>query len=678
MTESISQILKDSKQEKKKYLRWVIPLILIGVSAGIYFWYTDDVSETKPYVPEIYEVKKDDISSTVTSDGNIINPDIANLSFLINGTLKKLLVEEGNKVEEGQLLAELDKQDLNFDVKSAQNDVNIAWQNIKAKQADITDLDIINAQNDYEINEKKSESSRLSAEQNLTSTQTSTQAKKKSAQQNLDQAFVEAKLTIESAFSSIEETLQEVDYIFGIERNYSGKTISRLAFNDSIRETQIKNLYKELETELKTTKDTYLEKKQTMEQADISRTVWNLETLTKKLESLLDIVVTVFQSASSHEGISETNISSNLATIQNYQAKTQNLNSSLSSAKQNIDTKFLNLKNTFVEITNSLDSAQINLENTLSDIENNLKSAELKVKNAEKTVNKSNISKQTSLSIQYAQLEQSKLRVEKSKYELSLADLKAPKAGTIIEINGSVGESLKSDTTSSDTAFIKILSDANFTTEVYVEEIDIAQIHIDQKAKITLDAVPDSILDGKVSYIASTATTDNNGIVTYLVRIDIVETKDTPIREGMTTYVDFVTGEALDVLVVPSKAIVRNRFVLNENGERIKVEIGFSDGDLTEIKSGLVAGDKIISNPQTENTEQNGNQQGSGSKREMTPERLEQMKAAGFTDEEIQKLQNGEFTDEMREKMQKSRESNNGSSALGGGTGRGGGGGQPH
>lgn len=670
MAQSVSEMLKESKTKKKQYLKWAIPvgILLIG---GITYAFLPKGETNLPYVPEIYEVKKGDISSSVNSDGNIINPDIVNLSFLINGTLRELYVKEGAKVEAGQVLAELDKQDLNFDLKSAQNDVNISWQNIKSTESDITDLDIINAKNDFEVTQDKVKNSQLTAEQNYEITKNKAEATKKSAEQNLEQAFTDAKLTLEPTFSTVKEALTEINFTFGIEKNYNGETLTSV-FNDSGREVTIKNLYNESLRDLEILKTEYEAKKYFMEQADISRMVLKAESLTQKVQNILDSAEKVFVTAQEGRGITQATISSKLGKIQSFKSQVESLNSQLSKAKQSIDTNFLNLQNTFLDIKNDLDSAKLNLDNTLRDTQSDIKSAELKINNAEKTTNKSNTSKEISLQIQYAQLEQAKLRVEKAKYELSLADLKAPKAGTIIEVNGNVGESLKGDTTSSETAFIKILSDANFTTEVYVEEIDIAQIEIGQKAEITLDAIPDAKLEGAVSYIASTATTDNNGIVTYLVRIDIKNSEDQPIREGMTTYVDFILGEAKDVVLIPNKALIRNRFVMLENNERVEVEVGFSDGSLIEVKSGLSVGDKIISNPVTEGEGNRGGRSGaaSGEGRALTPERIEQMKSAGFTDDELEKLQKGEFTDDMRAKMQKMREENNQTGGgFGGGSG---------
>ena len=143
-------------------------------------------------------------------------------------------------VEAGQLLAELDKRDLQFDLQSTQNDVNISWQNIKAKEADITDTDIINAQSDFEILQNQIVTNKNSALENFNITKENAESKKRSAQQALEQTFADAKQNIESAFLGIEEVLKEIDYIFGVTKEYPVKTILKV-FNDSINENNVKN-----------------------------------------------------------------------------------------------------------------------------------------------------------------------------------------------------------------------------------------------------------------------------------------------------------------------------------------------------------------------------------------------------------------------------------------------------
>jgi RND family efflux transporter MFP subunit len=298
-----------------------------------------------------------------------------------------------------------------------------------------------------------------------------------------------------------------------------------------------------------------------------------------------------------------------------------------------------------------IESAYLNQQNKIVSAENAINKIESQMETAVESVAEKDVSKKTSLSILSAQITQAKIKVEQAQYDLELAKLSAPISGEVIQVNGNEGETIKIQSTSADNAFIKILSDSNFTTEVYVEEIDIAQIKKGQKVIITMDAIPDLELEGLVTFISSIATTSSSGVVTYLVRVEITDSKDAPIKEGMTTYVEFLTKEAVDAILLPVKAVTSrgNRSVVQlENGESRAVETGVSDGSMIEIVSGLRMGEKVLVGGTA--TAPTQNKKGAAG-REMSAEMLTKMQEAGFTEAEIEKAKAGEMTDEMKAKF---------------------------
>ncbi|MCF7812536.1 efflux RND transporter periplasmic adaptor subunit [Candidatus Gracilibacteria bacterium] len=627
----LSEIKNIRSKNSKKFWGGIIIFFLV-VGGGFIRWYhTSQNSEAAFSEPEIITAQKINLRRMVSSDGTIINPNIVNLSFLVNGTLEKIYFEEGDKVKAGDILAELDKREFRFDLQSAENDVRISRAHIASKEAELTDTELRVAKNDF-----------FSSQQNY-------EATKRDVEQKVEQAFDSTLVEIETTIPEIEEALQEIDRIMGVEKYYNtGGVLVRYSFNDSLQERNAHNGYEALRREFDQFHSEYENNHADFEQADISRTLWKLTDMTRSAQTLLDIMISLLKSARPNNGISADDIRSAQSTIESQHSQITSQISSLTNAKQ------------------AIDSALLARQNNITEAHNNLRNSEIKFENSEKNYEKMEINKEADLSVLYAQLQQSQLKVEKAKYNLDLTALRSPINGEIIQINGSEGETIKVESTSSDNAFIKILSDSNFTTEVYVEEVDIAKISFGQKVIITLDAVEDLELEGTVSFISSTANTEsNNGIVTYLVRVDITDSKGAPIREGMTTYVDFVIGEALDVVAVPEGAVYREKFVLMADGSRREVEIGFSDGDMVEITSGLQAGEKILlgGNVGEKNNGKSSGMNRAGSQ-EMSTERIEQLKTAGFTEAEIQQLQKGEFTDAIREKMRAMREQGEGNSLL--------------
>ncbi|NTW00484.1 MAG: HlyD family efflux transporter periplasmic adaptor subunit [Oscillochloris sp.] len=118
------------------------------------------------------------------------------------------------------------------------------------------------------------------------------------------------------------------------------------------------------------------------------------------------------------------------------------------------------------------------------------------------------------------------------------AELHAPFDGVITSVEISTGEVTGPiEQTSTDEkvpslqSALSILDTSILRFEVPVDEVDIGHVEIGQEAQIVLDALPDTIFTGKVSYIASSAQQELN-VHTYLVRIDM----DAPqgARDGMS------------------------------------------------------------------------------------------------------------------------------------------------
>ena len=170
----------------------------------------------------------------------------------------------------------------------------------------------------------------------------------------------------------------------------------------------------------------------------------------------------------------------------------------------------------------------------------------------------------------------------------------APIDGTIIVGDVQPGQSF----TSQDS--ILVMSD-RLTVKAQVDETDIAQIHLKQKAQIVLDAYPDQPIPARVDQIAYDATTVSN-VTVYIV--DVLPDK-TPafMRSGMTANVSFDSVSVHDVLVLPSAAI-RTReghsYVLvappgnkGKPGEK-EVQLGISDGKRVQMLAGVSEGDVVL------------------------------------------------------------------------------------
>jgi macrolide-specific efflux system membrane fusion protein len=168
----------------------------------------------------------------------------------------------------------------------------------------------------------------------------------------------------------------------------------------------------------------------------------------------------------------------------------------------------------------------------------------------------------------------------------------APISGTIILRNVEAGQTFTT------TDAVLVMSD-RLTVKAQVDETDLAQIQLKQKAEIRLDAYPDQKISAQVDQIAFEAKTVNN-VTTYLVTVLPVEAPPT-MRSGMTANVTFFVNSKKDVLLIPVE------FVKYDNGKSVvlakaeegppvekEVRLGTSDGKNSEVLSGVEEGEAIV------------------------------------------------------------------------------------
>ena len=147
--------------------------------------------------------------------------------------------------------------------------------------------------------------------------------------------------------------------------------------------------------------------------------------------------------------------------------------------------------------------------------------------------------------------------------------------------------------------------------KVLVDETDIGQIKLGQKASFTVDAYADKTFTGKVSSVSRSATTSSN-VVYYPVYVDVDDASGL-LYPTMTARTTIYIGESKDVLVVPASAIKEEKgkkyvqTMVDGKVQNATVQTGLSDDEKVEIVSGLNAGDQVVL-PTAKQTKTNENQ----------------------------------------------------------------------
>jgi membrane fusion protein, macrolide-specific efflux system len=130
--------------------------------------------------------------------------------------------------------------------------------------------------------------------------------------------------------------------------------------------------------------------------------------------------------------------------------------------------------------------------------------------------------------------------------------------------------------------------------EAFLDETDLNEVWLGQHADITFDSFPDAQLTGKVHEIAYDATTVNN-VTTYQVNI-YLDSTPAYVRSGVSANVYLLISDRKSVLKIPTDAISPEGTVMLVPGPdqppvETKIDAGLTDGEWTEVMSGLDEGD---------------------------------------------------------------------------------------
>lgn len=88
--------------------------------------------------------------SIVTAKGEIVPARFARVSFSMSGTIARLDVKQGDQVKEGDVLAQLDAGDLEFQMKTAQDGLDLARSTLTQTQVPASPEEIASAQAAYD------------------------------------------------------------------------------------------------------------------------------------------------------------------------------------------------------------------------------------------------------------------------------------------------------------------------------------------------------------------------------------------------------------------------------------------------------------------------------------------------------------------------------------------------
>jgi HlyD family secretion protein len=155
------------------------------------------------------------------------------------------------------------------------------------------------------------------------------------------------------------------------------------------------------------------------------------------------------------------------------------------------------------------------------------------------------------------QAEQSRAALKQARDALSKTTIYAPMEGTVSKLNKEVGEIALGSQFQED-VILEVSNLAGMEALVEVDENDIVNVALGDKATIEVDALPGVTFEGEVTEIASSANVSAQGTADqkteFEVKVAILQ-PGTDLRPGMTASADIVTDVREGALGVPIQSV---------------------------------------------------------------------------------------------------------------------------
>ncbi len=564
----MSSIIEESKKSRKKInfklskKNIIIFVIILALVGGGYFYFNRDNNKETTKIQKTWTVKQDDLSIAIESDGKVVAEDGVELSFSVSGDnleIEEVFVKEGDKIIKGDKIATVKTEVLELNVRTAYASYLAALADYNETTEGATDKEKADSQDrisSAEIAVEQSKISLANVEQSSADTIRDAQDRLDENQDILTSEYVrdayEALVdTIKATNISLDSILDNSDEILGID------------------DTGINDDYEYLigvtnSNDLNQAKNTYAQSRNTLEDLnflviglniysaypDIDSAAIQAEETLSTFEAHLYYMKLALEASITSSGLTQTQLDSFVSTISSNRTTVNTKITTLNTKAQAVEDAKDNLDDYVLDYENAIALAERNIDNAKA----SLRSRELSLNQARRDYQDllaplSNAEKNSASS----RLTSASVSLEKAQLDLADATIISPIDGEVAMLGYKTGDIII-DNSSSDPMAVIINNDTLFI-EVNIEEADINKIKVGQVAYVTFDSLDELRLQGEVSFISLTSKTDNSGIVTYLVRIIISDKGDAQVREGMTAFVDFVTAEAKDVLIVPVAAV---------------------------------------------------------------------------------------------------------------------------
>ena len=246
----------------------------------------------------------------------------------------------------------------------------------------------------------------------------------------------------------------------------------------------------------------------------------------------------------------------------------------------------------------TVEAAADDVVDTVNDIDINALAATLTKKielekDAETTVAELGELDALQIKLATAAVNQASANLDNARTELAATNLIAPFNGIISSISVAPGDQVNRSTST-----IDILDPTVITVEGTADEIDVLSLRIGDRVAVTLDALPNQVLEGVIDEIGDGV--NQQGVIEFPLTIALTPPDGVDLIEGLSATATIVLNQIDNALLVPLQAIGGTFSqptvdVATESGfVTTNVVLGASDDFWVVVESGLAEGQEVL------------------------------------------------------------------------------------
>ncbi|MDR7415495.1 MAG: efflux RND transporter periplasmic adaptor subunit [Armatimonadota bacterium] len=514
---------------------WWIPVLVLAVGGGVYaaMWSRNNTAQTPRW--RTAPVVRGELLVTVSASGSVRPYSEVEVKSRATGIVRRVLVREGDRVQAGQVLVEIDDPDALSALRSAQAGYDAAVARLQQLQA-------------------QHRAQRAQERELVAGAEAAWRAARARLQQLLAehaQREAQQQAQIAQARASVEAARARLQQLLGGTRPEEV--------------TQAEQALAAAQADLRLAEQNYTRVEQLVRQGFVARQ--ELDTAAARLASARAQV----ESASSRlqelrSGPTREQIEEARAAVRQAEAQLQQV------------------------LAASQDEAVRRQE--LLAAQAAVRQAEAQLRQARQSALQEPARAAELLAAQAA-VRQAEAQLRNAQDRVRETLIRAPVGGFISALSVQVGQSVIGSTQGG-TPVMRIAVVEPVLAKVLVDEVDIPRIQPGMRATVRADALPDQTFPATVLSVSPNAQINNN-VVQYEVTLQVTDPGHR-LRLGMTVQAEFTLLHRSGVLLIPREAVRGQGVLVVVNGELHprRVELGQTDGRMVEVRSGLREGETVF------------------------------------------------------------------------------------